>query len=289
MEIRVRDTTLFFDVEGAKLVPDGAAMREKPTLLLLHGGPGFDHSSFKPGFSKLADVAQIVYLDHRGNGRSARDSPERWNLATWSDDVRAFCEALSIERPVVLGQSFGGMVAMSYATRHPEHPGKLILSSTTARTRLDRVVATFERLGGREAADAARAYWDAPGPETLPDYARVCFPLYSRTPQDPDGNARTVWNFDVMFHFGGGEDLAFDLLPDLGRVACPTLVLAGEDDPITPIGDAEDIAAALPSRCARLVRFPGCGHGVFRDDPAAGYGAIRSFLTEGGAAASQAR
>ena len=46
MRIRVRDTTLFFDVEGAKLEADGKLMREKPTLLLLHGGPGFDHSSF---------------------------------------------------------------------------------------------------------------------------------------------------------------------------------------------------------------------------------------------------
>ncbi|MDH3687596.1 MAG: alpha/beta hydrolase, partial [Myxococcales bacterium] len=240
----MRDTTLFFDVEGAKLEADGKLMREKPTLLLLHGGPGFDHSSFKPQFSGLADVAQVVYLDHRGNGRSDRGTPDEWTLANWGDDVRAFCEALDIERPVVLGQSFGGMVAMSYATRHPEHPGKLVLSSTTAKTRLDRVYATFRRLGGPEAEEAARGYWERPGADTLPDYARLCFPLYSRTPQDPDGTARTTWNFDVMFHFSGGEDASFDLLPDLTRVQCPTLILGGEDDPITPIGDAEDMAAA---------------------------------------------
>ena len=173
MRIRVRDTTLFFDVEGAKLEADGKQMREKPTLLLLHGGPGFDHSSFKPQFSALADVAQVVYLDHRGNGRSDTGTPDEWTLANWGDDVRAFCEALEIERPVVLGQSFGGMVAMSYATRHPEHPGKLVLSSTTARTRLDRVYATFRRLGGPEAERAARAYWEKPGSETLPDYAAL--------------------------------------------------------------------------------------------------------------------
>ena len=52
---------LWFDVEGAGLVPDGEVMRERPTLLLLHGGPGMDHSSFKPAFSQLADVCQIVY------------------------------------------------------------------------------------------------------------------------------------------------------------------------------------------------------------------------------------
>ena len=281
MEIRVRDTTLFFDVEGAKLFPDGPRMREKPTLLLLHGGPGFDHSGFKPAFSELAADAQVVYLDHRGNGRSAgHDDPSRWTLAEWGDDVRAFCEALGIERPVVLGQSFGGMVAMAYATRHPDHPGKLILSSTTAKTRLDRVIRTFGRLGGPEAAEAARRYWEKPGKETLPDYARVCFPLYSSAPRDPDVDRRTVWNFDVMFRFGGGEDGRFDLLADLAKVRCPTLVLGGEDDPITPIEDAADIAAAIPERYVRFARFPGCRHGVFRDDRPAAFAEIRRFLAE---------
>jgi len=282
VRVGVRDTALFFDVEGAKLVPDGPRLREKPTLLLLHGGPGFDHSGFKPAFSELAADAQVVYLDHRGNGRSDRGDPARWTLAEWADDVRAFCDALAIERPVVLGQSFGGMVAMAYATRHPDHPGKLILSSTTARTRLDRVVAAFGRLGGPEAAAAARAYWQAPGKDTLPDYARLCFPLYGRTPRDPDADRRTEWNFDVMFRFGGGEDQTANLLPDLARVRCKTLVLAGEDDPITPVEDALDIAAAVPPACVRLVRFPGCGHGVFRDDRPAAFAEIRRFLAEPG-------
>jgi proline iminopeptidase len=280
MRVRVRDTTLFFDVEGPRLVPEGPHMRERPTLVLLHGGPGFDHSGFKPAFSALADVAQVVYLDHRGNGRSDRSTPDRWTLADWADDLRAFCEVLEIERPVVLGQSFGGMVAMAYATRHPEHPGGLILSSTSAKTRMDRVLATFERLGGPQARAAAQAYWACPDARTLPDYARLCFPLYTQRPRDPDAEKRTVWNFEVMFHFGAGEDRSMDLLPDLGRVRCPTLVLAGEEDPITPVGDAEDIAAALPPGLARLERFRGCGHGVFRDDPERGLEAIRRFLVD---------
>jgi pimeloyl-ACP methyl ester carboxylesterase len=278
MRVQVGDVRLFFDVEGAKFVADGAAMRERPTLLLLHGGPGFDHSSYKPGFTELARVAQVVYLDHRGNGRSDRGAPDQWSLAQWGDDVRAFCDALGIEKPVVLGNSFGGMVAMAYATRHPDHPGKLILSSTSARHRLDRVLDAFERLGGPEAREAARRYWEHPGAETLPDYAKHCFPLYTRTPRDPDANTRTVWNFEVMFAFGGGEDQRFDVLADLARVRCPTLVLGGEDDPICPIDDQADIAAALPPHLVRFERFAGCGHGVFRDDPARAFALLREFV-----------
>jgi len=279
MHIQIGDVRVFFDVEGAKLVPDGPTMRERPTLLLLHGGPGFDHSSYKPAFSPLADVAQLVYIDHRGNGRSDRGTPAQWNLAQWGDDIRSFCDTLHIEKPVVFGNSFGGMVAMAYATRHPDHPGKLVLSSTTAKSRFDRIFAAFERLGGPEVRDAAKQYWEKPGPDTLSDYARLCFPLYSRTPRDPHTNARTIWNFDVMHQFGGGEDHTFDLLPDLAKLRCPTLVLGGEDDPICTIDDQADIAAAIPQHLVRFERFAKCGHGVYRDDPQRAFALLREFLS----------
>jgi pimeloyl-ACP methyl ester carboxylesterase len=150
MHVLVNGVRLFFDVEGGKLVPDGAFMRERPTLLMLHGGSGSDHSIYKPAYSALADVTQIIYLDHRGNGRSEDGPCESWTLAQWGDDVRAFCEALGITSPIVLGASFGGMVALAYATRHPAHPSKLVLISTEAAgdTYLDRRVALFERFGG---------------------------------------------------------------------------------------------------------------------------------------------
>lgn len=135
------DVRLFVDVEGAGLVPDGSAMREKPTLLLLHGGPGYDHSGFKPVFSQLADVAQIVYVDHRGHGRSSRRPAGEWTLDTFADDVVRLCTALGIVKPIVLGQSFGGFVAQRYLARHPQHPAKVVLSSTSHHMGLERACA----------------------------------------------------------------------------------------------------------------------------------------------------
>lgn len=98
-------------------MPDGNRMRQKPTLVLVHGGPGADHAGYKPAFSALSDCAQIVYFDNRGDGRSDRGPKDCWTLAQWADDLHGLCEALSIERPIVYGASFGGMVAMSYAIR----------------------------------------------------------------------------------------------------------------------------------------------------------------------------
>src|SRR3546814_6949868 len=76
MRILVNGVRLFFDVEGAALVADGPRLRRRPTLIVLHGGPGADHSTLKPWFARFADVAQAVWLDHRANGRSDERSEE---------------------------------------------------------------------------------------------------------------------------------------------------------------------------------------------------------------------
>jgi proline iminopeptidase len=286
MHVLVNGVRLFFDVEGARLVPDGPTMREKPTLILLHGGPGMDHSSYKPRFSKLADVTQVVFLDHRGNGRSDPGPRESWTLAQWGDDVQAFCEALGIARPIVLGTSFGGMVALAYATRHPEHPAKLILVSTEAAggTHLEERVALFERLGGPEVGALARrrlidGHMDA---ALLDEWVRLAFPVYTRTSRDPAWVRRTIVHPEVHLWFtrSNGEGRTFNLLPMLQRVQCPTLVLGGEEDPMIPIACQEEIVAALPAHLVRFERFPGCGHGVLTDAPERGMAVIRDFITQ---------
>jgi proline-specific peptidase len=280
MRVNIGDCKLFFDVEGAKLRPKGPTMGEVPTVVLLHGGPGFDHSSFKPEFSRLTELAQVVYLDHRGNGRSDRSDPQKWNLPQWGDDVRAFCQALEIEHPIVLGVSFGGMVAMSYATRHPEHPSKLVLSSTAAVSRQDRSLAMFEKLGGAEAREVARRFFENPGPEQMADYRKKCLPLYNRIPSPPEVIERNIMNPKLMADFFLHEERTFNMLPDLGRIRCPTLITAGVFDPITPLEDSRDIAAAIPPGVARLEVFENSGHGVHRDEPDRFFKILNQFLLD---------
>jgi pimeloyl-ACP methyl ester carboxylesterase len=288
MHVRVNGVRLFFDVEGAKLVPDGPVMREKPTLLLLHGGPGFDHSIYRPAYSALADIAQVIFLDHRGNGRSQDGPSEAWNLAQWGDDVRAFCDVLGIVNPIVLGASFGGMVALAYATRHPAHPSKLVLISTEAAggTHRDRRVELFERFGGPEVgALARRRFLEVQGhidQASLDAWRRLAFPLYTRTPRDPDMARRAVSRSEVQHWFTkpDGESHTFNMFPDLGRIQCPTLVLGGEDDPMLPIECQADIAAALPAHLVRFERFADCGHAVVPDAPERAMAVIRDFIEQ---------
>lgn len=287
MHVSVNGVRLFFDVEGAKFVPDGPMMREKATLLLLHGGPGFDHSIYKPAYSALADIAQIVYLDHRGNGRSEDGPRESWNLAQWGDDVHAFCDALGIASPIVLGASFGGMVALAYATRHPAHPCKLVLISTEAAggSYRERRVALFERFGGPEVGALARRRFLQPETpfdlEARDAWRRLAMPVYTRIPRDPDVGRRAISRPEVALHWftnPGGESDTFNLFPDLVRIRCPTLVIGGEDDPMHPIESQADLAAALSPNLMQFERFTGCGHGVVPDAPEQAMALLREFI-----------
>ena len=272
---------LYVDTEGAGLVPDGAAMRTKPTLLLLHGGPGYDHSGFKPAFSQLADTAQIVYYDHRGHGRSSRCPPAEWTLDTWADDVVRLCDALGIDQPIVLGQSFGGFVAQRYIARHPGHAAKVILSSTSPHLGLARKLAMFEQLGGAAARAAAQAFWQAPDAATWATYNQVCMALYNTRPAaDPQARGRTLFNEPILFASASGEQQTMNLLPGLAAAACPVLVMVGEQDPVCPLADALDIAAALPPRWMQLARFADAGHGVWRDQPEAAFVRLREFILQ---------
>jgi pimeloyl-ACP methyl ester carboxylesterase len=259
MHVEVNGTRLWFDVDGSTLVPHGSEMRERPTVVLLHGGPGsFDHSYFKPEFARLAQTAQVIYLDLPGHGRSEWGDPAAWSFELCADAVHDFCDALGIARPVVYGHSLGGFVAMVYAVRHPGHAGALVLQSTFARFDLGRIVEEFRRAGGDEAAAIAERVYGGEGPPVTPEEWALCWRLVGIWVPGDEESARTIVNRDLNAH---GLELMreFDVLDRLGGVDCPTLVCVGELDPITPVSAAREIAEALPEGRARLEVVEGAG------------------------------
>jgi pimeloyl-ACP methyl ester carboxylesterase len=280
--VLVNGVRLFVDVANPGLVPDGPAMREKPTLLMLHGGPGFDHVPFKDAFSTLSDVAQVIFYDHRGNGRSEGDDASTWNLAQWGDDVKALCDALGLVKPIVCGLSFGGFVTQSYATRYPEHPGKLILLSTAAKIDFPTVFKTFTGIGGPEIGALAESYWTKPTVEGRAVYRERCVPFYRHRRDKPAEPVRAIMKAEVALHFNGprNEHGRFDFHAGLAKVACPVLMISGEHDPIVPISLAEATARSLPSHLVRFERLAGCGHDIHGDDPERVFSLIRKFIAD---------
>lgn len=277
MMIFANGVELFFDVEGAWLDPEGPWMRERPTVVLLHTGPGLDHSLYKEHLGPaLAQDAQVVYLDQRGAGRSDWSSEEYWTLDTWVEDLAQFCDALELQRPTLLGTGLGGVVALLYAARRPDRIERLVLVSTVARYIHTRVIAVFDRLGGPEAGEVAARYFADPGDATFSDYMRVCVPLYTRRPLPADSVARIAMNTALTASWDASGRRDYDVRGDAAKVRCRTLLLVGEDDPEAALG-GEELAAALPSELLTFLSFPDTGHGVFRDTPAA-IELVREFI-----------
>ncbi len=265
MKVAVNGTHLWFDVEGVQCVPDGRSMRRRPTVVLVHGGPGsYDHSYFKPHFSRLAGHAQVVYLDLRDHGRSDRHDPTQWSFEVCADDLRAFCDALGIVAPVVFGHSMGGFVAMLYGVRHPGHAAALVLQSTMARFDLERLVGGFGRVAGDEVAELARSHY---GGEPVSDeqWSQV-FPAFG--PHVPSGDEldRRIRNPAVGVT-GMGLLRSLDIVGLLGRIASPTMVSVGRLDPVTPESAAREIVDALAPGVGSLELVDGAGHFPWLDRP----------------------
>jgi pimeloyl-ACP methyl ester carboxylesterase len=128
VRIDLGDVNLWFDVSGPSVLPHGDA----------------------------TERVQVIFYDQRGHGRSDHSSAEFWNLRTWADHLRRFCDALGLVKPVVLGSSFGGFVALTYAGFFPSHPGGVILANTTGgRSDDQRSAEIYRLLSGDEAAAAA--------------------------------------------------------------------------------------------------------------------------------------
>jgi proline iminopeptidase len=287
VRISVNGVWLYFDVDGCGLAALDKDMTARPTVLLLPGGPGGDHSFFKPDFAAMTDAAQVIYLDPRGTGRSDHGDPSRWTWDQWADDVAAFCEKLEIRSPVLVGTSGGGRIAISCAVRHPDLAGGVVTDSTLfGPGSLADSLAVFERRGGPLAREAAeRIFGGDTSPEANMAWRTHALPVYGSA-NDGDlraraARSRTSREVFRRFRRGGCGPLEITA-PELNAVRCPVLVLAGEDDPASPAASARRVTDAAGRPDLALHVFPEVAHGVFRQAPERAFGLLREFLAETG-------
>jgi pimeloyl-ACP methyl ester carboxylesterase len=276
MHLDVNGTRLWFDVDGPVLVPTDGPMQERPTVVLIHGGPGvYDHSYFKPHFAPLAEHAQVVYLDLRDHGRSEWGDASAWTFEACADDIRAFCDTLGIARPIVFGHSMGAPIVLLYGARHPGHAAGLIVQSGFARWDTPRMVEGFRRVAGDEvAAIAGRSY----SGESVPadEWSRV-FAAFGPNRPLKEREAHTPANLELNEH-GMDRIRETDIVDQLRRVTSPTLVVVGELDPVTPLEAAEEIVESLPAEVVQLEVVDGAGHFTWQDAPDAYWPVLVEFV-----------
>jgi proline iminopeptidase len=283
LKARIRGTEIWFDVEGAGLVPDGPRMVEKPVAFVIHGGPGGDHSYYKPWLSPLTDVMQLVYIDHRGQGRSARGPRETYTLENNVEDLEALRDYLGLDKIVLLGASYGGMVALSYAVRYPHNVSHLLAIVTVPDSRfLDRAREILAERGTDEQRAVAETLWAGSfaDDEELGQYFEVMGPMYSLT-HDPekakDAQARSIYSADAINEGFGGFLRSYDVSDQLHKITAPTLVIGARHDWICAPEFSEEIASKIPNADLRM--FERSGHSVIADENKAFLDVVRGFIT----------
>ena len=252
-----------------------------PPVVLLHGGPGASHDYLRPGFDLLAEGRTLIYYDQRGGGQSPvpTGTPVGWHEQV--ADLEALREAWGLERLTICGYSWGGLLAMLYATEHPGRVARLALVSPAPAWRAARLEfeSTFSARNMSPALQAERAVLRDSGlRERDPEaYQRRLFEL-SVVPYFVDPTlVRKLTAFRIIARtqqevWSSLGD--YDLRPQLGELDVPALVLHGKED-VIPAWAAEEAARLLRAEWHLLSP---CGHCPHVEQADAFARALNGFL-----------
>jgi proline iminopeptidase len=270
-----------FAVDGINIWYRVAGKPEGVPVVFLHGGPGEGSQAFQAvGGPELEKTQRIVYLDQRGAGRSNRPKDSRYySIALLVDDIEALRLRLGVPKIVVLGHSFGTILALEYARRYPDHAAAVVLAAAVPD--IPRAIdIQCTRLAKDDPAAYARARKGF-GPRAVPRCDS--FGAYS-------GDAQKAYVYRNMFpdpatgervdaldaqeglrntgEMGGAifaQGLARYRFLGAERLTMPVLVVAGGKDFQAVIEPQRALARALPH--GRLLEYPANGHFLFVEDP----------------------
>jgi proline iminopeptidase len=242
------DARLFYEVTGTG-----------EPIIVIHGGPGLDHAYLRPGLDALTTRNTLIYYDQRGTGRSTSElTATAINLDTFVEDIDALRQVLGFERIGVLGHSFGALLAIEYAARHPEstralilmnpvEPGSRFAEETAERQRSRRTAEDAEELAQLRGSEAVAAR----DPGTLGRMYRLSFRAVMRNPDRVDElsldlASATARNGQDVAALLGASMQSVDWWDRLASIAAPTLVLQGRYD-APPLEMGRTLAEAFPS------------------------------------------
>lgn len=255
------------------------------------GGPWLGHDYLR-AMDALAQTRQVIYHDPRGTGRSALGGRQPLSIARAIADLEDLREKLGIERWSLLAHSFGAHVAMLYAAKHPERVDALVICNAGPPLREDLMKQFFgEMMGRRKSEDmkeiqmlensGAYARHDVNAVER--SFRLTYLPFFD----DP----KTAEALDFNFSEEGAQNAAgteirlfqelqtLDPVANLAKIACPTLVVHSEHDPL-PEAWSRFLAERISG--AELALVPNANHFAFVEQPDAFFGVVRPFLARAG-------
>lgn len=273
--IKVDNTSLYVRVVG----------KGQP-VIVLHGGPDFDHSYLLPDLDRLSNQFRLIYYDQRGRGKSAENvNPNDVTLLSDLDDLDRVRQHFGLSSVALLGHSWGAVLALEYALRHPTRVSRLILMNPAPVSAVD--LAAFrkiyvEKLGAdtdRQQTIKASSAYQAGDPDAVIARYRIHFKPSLARAEDYE---KLMVRMQAAFRSQGSEGIVkaravedrlmldtwqlpgYDLTPKIRSLRVPTLVIAGDHD-FFPIEVASHISEAIPN--AQLVMMKNCGHFSYLECP----------------------
>jgi proline iminopeptidase len=282
----------FVSVPGAELYY--RSVGSSAPLVVLHGGPDFNHNYFLPELDRLATSARLIYYDQRGRGKSSHGvEPEDVTIESEVDDLDRLRRHFGLESVSLLGHSWGCVLALEYATRHPDRTGLVVLMNPAPASHRDlqlfrehRQATEAENLSRMDAIARTRPFLDG-DIQTEAEYYRVHYKrAVYRAEQVDQVVARLRVHFtpeDIVKARAIEERLydqtwrqaEYDLAEQLEGSAKSVLVLHGEYD-FVPLVCARRIAEA--STMAKMVVVEKCGHFAYLENPEVVSETIGEFL-----------
>ena len=269
------------DIGGCNLYREQEG--EGVPLVLINGGPGGTHHYFHPHFSRVKDFARIIYYDQRGCGLSDYKPDKGYTVAQAVDDLDRLRQSLGIDRWVLLGFSYGGLLAQCYATKYSQNTKGLVLVgssmgfldlspsrdhefiSAQERQKLDQIRAT-------PGLSMAQAVYNL---HLNGDWKRQSY--YRPSPEGLARMALYEWVQDKDFGRSGPSENEVDLLGAFEGCPIPTLILEGKWDMSWSADKPQRFHKNHPN--ARLVIFNESAHSIFEDEPEAFFTELRRFLS----------
>lgn len=250
----------------------------KKPLLLLHGGPGSTHNYFEV-LDALADTGRaVISYDQLGCGNSYVDGhPELWCQKTWDNELMELRRHLGLDQVHLLGQSWGGMLAIEYLCDYqPEGVASVILSSTLSSASLwakeQHRMIRFLSQEDQEAIAEAERTGNFDTPEYLAANSRFmerhCDSPSADTPEcvtrpKRSGKEAYLYGWGPNEYNPTGSLGSWEYTDKLERIKCPALIISGTNDLCTPL-IAKTMYDRIPD--ARWELFDGCRHMCFVED-----------------------
>jgi 3-oxoadipate enol-lactonase len=260
--VRVNDIDIAYQI-------DGAVDASRPWLVFSHS-LACDHTMWEPQVAAFARTFNVLRFDTRGHGASSAPVGE-YTLEQLADDLKGLLDALKIERCHFVGLSMGGMIGQVAALRFPLRFASLVLADTTSRYPAEMRGVWDERIAAVRTAQGMSAIV----PATLERWFTASF--RERRPDVVAGIAERIRATPVAGYVGCAHAISrINLTARLPTIACPVLVIVGEEDRGTPPAMAEEIVQAIAG--ARLQRIPQAAHLSNLEQPEAFNAALGGFL-----------